>query len=87
MQALTPQPYPDDATRWQAVLDRDLSAEGVFYYAVTTTGVYCRPTCAARRPRVAHVRFFTTPEAAEAVVAMFDASPEAYDAYMAEQGR
>jgi AraC family transcriptional regulator of adaptative response/methylated-DNA-[protein]-cysteine methyltransferase len=46
------------SSRWQAVLSRDLSADGRFVYAVTTTGVYCRPTCPSRRPRREHVLFF-----------------------------
>jgi AraC family transcriptional regulator of adaptative response/methylated-DNA-[protein]-cysteine methyltransferase len=45
-------------SRWQAVLSRDLSADGQFVYAVTTTGVYCRPTCPSRRPLRQHVLFF-----------------------------
>jgi len=44
--------------RWQAVLSRDLSADSRFVYAVTTTGVYCRPTCPSRRPLRQHVLFF-----------------------------
>jgi len=46
------------SSRWQAVLSRDLSADGRFVYAVTTTGVYCRPTCPSRRPLRQHVVFF-----------------------------
>lgn len=44
--------------RWQAVLERDASADGTFCFAVRTTGVYCRPSCGARRPRAANVVFF-----------------------------
>ncbi len=58
--------YPDDAARWRAVRDRDRAARGVFVYAVATTGVYCAPGCASRRPRPENVRFFPTPAAAEA---------------------
>jgi AraC family transcriptional regulator of adaptative response/methylated-DNA-[protein]-cysteine methyltransferase len=50
--------------RWQAVLDRDRSADGRFVYSVSTTGVYCRPWCPSRRPLRRHVRFHGT--AAEA---------------------
>lgn len=50
--------------RWAQLLARDPAAEGQFYYAVTSTGVYCRPTCGARAPRPEHVRFFLTGEAA-----------------------
>ena len=51
--------------RWDAVLTRDSSRDGEFVFAVSTTGVYCRPSCAARRPRRANVKFFATNEAAE----------------------
>ena len=44
--------------RWLAVLARDAAADGSFLYAVTTTGVYCRPSCPSRRPRRDHARFF-----------------------------
>jgi AraC family transcriptional regulator of adaptative response/methylated-DNA-[protein]-cysteine methyltransferase len=56
----------DDEARWQAVLTRDASHDGQFVYAVTTTGIYCRPTCVSRRPQRTHVRFFTMPSEAEA---------------------
>jgi AraC family transcriptional regulator of adaptative response/methylated-DNA-[protein]-cysteine methyltransferase len=51
---------PDEEQRWQAVLTRDRSADGSFYYAVVSTGVYCRPSCASRRPRRENVRFYDT---------------------------
>ncbi|WP_211169206.1 bifunctional DNA-binding transcriptional regulator/O6-methylguanine-DNA methyltransferase Ada [Aromatoleum toluvorans] len=50
--------------RWAAVQARDARADGQFCYAVRTTGVYCRPSCAARLPRPENVEFFAT--AAEA---------------------
>ncbi len=50
---------------WQAVIARDAERDGEFVFAVSTTGVYCRPSCAARRPRRENVQFFRTPEAAE----------------------
>lgn len=49
---------------WRAVQTRDASFDGVFYYAVRTTGVYCRPSCASRQPRRENVSFFALPEAA-----------------------
>jgi AraC family transcriptional regulator of adaptative response/methylated-DNA-[protein]-cysteine methyltransferase len=51
--------------RWQAVLARDVSQDGKFVFAVSSTGVYCRPSCAARRPRRANVTFFAQPDQAE----------------------
>jgi AraC family transcriptional regulator, regulatory protein of adaptative response / methylated-DNA-[protein]-cysteine methyltransferase len=50
-----------DEARWQAVLARDAAADGSFVFGVLTTGVYCRPSCAARRPLRQNVRFFATP--------------------------
>ena len=55
----------DDA-RWDAVRRRDRAADGVFYYSVLTTGVYCRPGCAARLPRRENVVFHASPAAAAA---------------------
>jgi AraC family transcriptional regulator, regulatory protein of adaptative response / methylated-DNA-[protein]-cysteine methyltransferase len=57
--------YATDESRWLAVLERDRQADGFFYYAVRTTGVYCRPTCAGRRPLRQNVEFYEEPEAAE----------------------
>jgi AraC family transcriptional regulator of adaptative response/methylated-DNA-[protein]-cysteine methyltransferase len=51
--------------RWQAVLARDASQDGRFVFAVSSTGVYCRPSCAARRPRRGNVSFFAQPDQAE----------------------
>ena len=55
--------------RWAKVVARDPAADGRFFYSVTTTGVYCRPTCGARRPRPENVRFHLT--AADAQCAGF----------------
>ena len=52
--------------RWEAVLQRSAEADGTFYYAVRTTGVYCRPSCAARTPRPENVEFHASTRAAEA---------------------
>ena len=51
--------------RWASVVARDPNADGTFYYSVTTTGVYCRPSCAARLARPEHVRLHATREAAQ----------------------
>jgi AraC family transcriptional regulator of adaptative response/methylated-DNA-[protein]-cysteine methyltransferase len=50
---------------WTAVENHDASKDGEFFYGVMTTGVYCRPSCASRRPLRKNVRFFATTEAAE----------------------
>ena len=55
---------PDDAA-WRAVAARDASADGRLFYAVTSTGVYCRPSCPSRRPRRENVRFFSSAGDAE----------------------
>ena len=54
-----------DDPRWNAVIARDAARDGEFVFAVSTTGVYCRPSCAARRPRWENVQFFLTPDQAE----------------------
>jgi AraC family transcriptional regulator of adaptative response/methylated-DNA-[protein]-cysteine methyltransferase len=51
---------------WLAVQARDRNADGQFVYAVRSTGIYCRPACASRKPRREQVCFFLLPEAAEA---------------------
>lgn len=50
---------------WQAVLARDPQKDGQFVFAVSSTGVYCRPSCSARHPRRQNVRFFGSPDEAE----------------------
>lgn len=50
---------------WQAVVDRNAAEDGNFVFAVSSTGVYCRPSCAARRPRRENVTFFRHPQEAE----------------------
>ena len=57
--------FSTDSECWAAVLRRDRRADGVFYYSVRTTGVYCRPSCAARQARRDNVRFHATPADAE----------------------
>ena len=54
----------DDA-RWEAVVARDASFDGQFYYSVATTGVYCRPSCAARLAKRSNVSFHDTAADAE----------------------
>ena len=51
--------------RWQAVQSRSPSFDGVFYFGVQTTGVFCRPSCSSRSPKRENVRFFVTTSEAE----------------------
>jgi len=57
--------FRSDNEKWQAVLTRDPAADEQFYYSVRTTGVYCRPSCAARVARRENVRFHATAAEAE----------------------
>jgi AraC family transcriptional regulator, regulatory protein of adaptative response / methylated-DNA-[protein]-cysteine methyltransferase len=57
--------FRDDDARWEAVRRRDRSADSAFCYAVRTTGIYCRPSCAARLPRRDNVEFHADAAAAE----------------------
>ena len=56
----------NEAAAWAAVIARDRTHDGEFVYAVSTTGVYCRPGCPSRHPLRRHVRFFGSPDGAEA---------------------
>jgi AraC family transcriptional regulator, regulatory protein of adaptative response / methylated-DNA-[protein]-cysteine methyltransferase len=58
--------WATDAERWDAVTRREPQADGAFFYAVKTTGVFCRPSCASRLPRRENVAFFTDASAARA---------------------
>ncbi|GBG57339.1 AraC family transcriptional regulator [Sporomusaceae bacterium FL31] len=53
-----------DHTKWQAVVTCDKSYDGLFLYGVTTTGIFCRPSCRAKTPIRKNVIFFTSAEAA-----------------------
>jgi len=52
-------------TRWKAVLERDGDALPTFFYAVKTTGIYCRPDCPSKRPHFSNVVFFDTQQQAQ----------------------
>lgn len=56
-----------DEARWHIVLAKDRAHDGDFVFGVTTTGIYCRPSCPARPPRRENVRFFSHGAEAEAV--------------------
>jgi AraC family transcriptional regulator of adaptative response/methylated-DNA-[protein]-cysteine methyltransferase len=58
-------PFATDAARWAALRRRDPAADGHFLFSVETTGVYCRPSCAARSARPEHVAFHADCAAAE----------------------
>lgn len=58
--------FSTDGARWKAVVCNDSSANGAFYYAVKTTGVYCRPSCTSRLPNRANTEYFATCAEAEA---------------------
>jgi AraC family transcriptional regulator of adaptative response/methylated-DNA-[protein]-cysteine methyltransferase len=55
-----PPALPTRAAMLRALARRDCSFDGVFFVGVTTTGIFCRPGCPARRPRPENVRFFAT---------------------------
>ncbi|MFD9484880.1 DNA-3-methyladenine glycosylase 2 family protein [Streptomyces sp. NPDC059991] len=54
-----------DETRYEAVSSRDARFDGEFFFAVSTTGIYCRPSCPAVTPKRKNVRFFPTAAAAQ----------------------
>lgn len=56
----------DEEMRWRALETRDASFNGIFFYGVRSTGIYCKPSCPSRRPRRAQVVFFDTHGEAEA---------------------
>jgi AraC family transcriptional regulator of adaptative response/methylated-DNA-[protein]-cysteine methyltransferase len=64
MMADAPSGFASDEARWHAVTSRDRAAEGQFFYAVITTGVFCRPTCPSRLPRRENVTFYSSADAA-----------------------
>jgi AraC family transcriptional regulator, regulatory protein of adaptative response / methylated-DNA-[protein]-cysteine methyltransferase len=55
----------DAETCWNALTTRDRGFDGLFFFGVQTTGVFCRPSCPARRPLRSNVRFYPTAKAAE----------------------
>jgi AraC family transcriptional regulator of adaptative response/methylated-DNA-[protein]-cysteine methyltransferase len=57
--------FATEEARWEAVKRRDPAADGAFFYAVATTGVYCRPSCSSRHARRENVSFYSSAAAAE----------------------
>ncbi len=51
---------PDNKTMYNALLNKDSSFEGIFFVGVKTTGVFCSPTCTARKPKEENVDFFSS---------------------------
>jgi len=58
MKSTPQQSEPITDRRWQAVIDRDASQDGAFVFAVSSTGVFCRPSCPSKRARRENVAFF-----------------------------
>jgi AraC family transcriptional regulator, regulatory protein of adaptative response / methylphosphotriester-DNA alkyltransferase methyltransferase len=56
---------PLDQQKWDAVRNGDAAFDGVFFYGVRTTGVYCRPSCRSKTPLKKNIEFFDSPEKAE----------------------
>ncbi len=72
---------------WEAVLSHDRCCDGRFVYAVSSTRVYCRPSCPSRRPTRNHVMFFESPQLAEAAGyrACLRCRPQSVDGSAAEE--
>jgi AraC family transcriptional regulator, regulatory protein of adaptative response / methylated-DNA-[protein]-cysteine methyltransferase len=62
---MTAKALPDRTTAWRAVQTRDRQYDGRFVYAVSSTRIFCRPSCSSRRPTRANVEFFGTAADAE----------------------
>src|SRR5438270_5036227 len=57
--------HASEIRQWEAVMSRDPNQDGRFVFAVSSTGVYCRPSCPSKRPRRENVTFFRRPQEAE----------------------
>jgi len=58
--------YTTDDIRWKAIVAREQAADGHFYYAVKTTGVFCRPSCSSKMPNRENVEYFVNSQGAQA---------------------
>ncbi|MNO42927.1 Bifunctional transcriptional activator/DNA repair enzyme AdaA [compost metagenome] len=59
--------YPTASeTEWQAIIQNDASQDGRFFYAVASTGIFCRPSCKSKPPKRENVRIFASAEQAKA---------------------
>ena len=52
---------PPNDTMYRALVNRDTSFEGIFFVGVRTTGIFCRPTCTAKKPAPENVEYFPSP--------------------------
>jgi AraC family transcriptional regulator, regulatory protein of adaptative response / methylated-DNA-[protein]-cysteine methyltransferase len=66
MSLTAPARLPSARELYRALLERDPSYEGIFVAGIRTTGIFCRPTCAAKKPKPGNVEFFSTSQAATA---------------------
>src|SRR5438445_8383296 len=57
--------HASEIRQWEAVMSRDPNQDGRFVFAVSSTGIYCRPSCPSKRPRRENVTFFRAPQEAE----------------------
>lgn len=55
---------PDRQTMYNALLSRDSSFEGIFFVGVKSTGIFCRPSCSAKKPKLENVEFFDSAKSA-----------------------
>jgi AraC family transcriptional regulator of adaptative response/methylated-DNA-[protein]-cysteine methyltransferase len=62
----TPAPALNEDACWEAVEQRRKTSDGLFFVAVTSTKIYCRPSCPSRTPMRKNIRFFRTPDECEA---------------------
>src|SRR5712691_2662987 len=65
LEGSSPQADADDEQRYQAAVSKDPRFDGVFFIAVTSTGIYCRPSCPAITPKRANMRFYRSAAAAQ----------------------
>lgn len=55
---MTTTTLPDTATMYQALVNKDTSFEGIFFAGIKTTGIFCRPSCNARKPKPENVEYY-----------------------------
>ena len=55
---------PEPPVMFKALVERDSTFEGIFFAAIKTTGIFCRPTCTAKKPLAKNVEYYPTPKEA-----------------------